>query len=222
MLFMEIDKLVQSVSDVRDSLMRSSIQAKERAEIGRQNEEKALRINEELKQRQELKESLCECVNYVVRIYKNIEKYSADRKELSMEMLKNAIREAGFIVPDAKTEGIELKVVDKAAKVVDKQGQDINMREGSALRTVLGMLIRYTLLKAQPDSIQALFLDEAFNTLSDNTIMSLREYIEAFKDDTLILGIEQHNTLFAGMPKTVFRAVKDENGITSIIRDGVV
>jgi DNA repair exonuclease SbcCD ATPase subunit len=83
----------------------------------------------------------------------------------------------------------------------------------------MGALIRYTLLKAQPDAIQAMFFDEGFNTLSDDTIVAMRDYFDAFKEDVLIVGIEQHNTMFQGLDRTVYRAVKGKDKVTVIRKE---
>jgi hypothetical protein len=215
----ETRELQRAVNACRDDLLNCMMQAKERAEIGKQNKEKAKRVEAELKVTIEAREKFRECINHMVTIYKNIEQYASDRKELSLEMLKAAISKAGYIVPDADTRGISLKVTDRRAKVVNSDGQDINMREGSAFRTVMGANMRYTLLKAQPNAIQALFFDEGFNTLSDATINAMREYFDVFKEDTLIVGIEQHDTMFQGFDKTVYRAVKGDDKVTIIRKE---
>lgn len=213
-------ELQASIDSIRDNLLNAMIQCDDRSRIGRANEEKAKKVDAELQAMIRARDGLTEAINYVVKIYKNIEQYAHDRKELSLSRLKLAIHKAGYIVPDAGTQGIQLKLADNTAKVISATGQDINYREGSAFRTVMGMLIRYTLLKEQPDAIQAVFLDEAFNTLSDETLVALRECFDAFREDLLILGIEQHNTLFAGLEPLVFRAVKGDDGITTIIKEG--
>ena len=209
---------------LRNDLLRCMTQAKDRAEVGKRNEEKLTSLMNELNKYEVTKKALVECVNHCTSLYKAVEKYAQDRKQLSLDMLKTAIEKAGYIVPDANTEGIALKVVEKSAKIVNGLGQDINMREGTAFRMVLGSLIRYTLLKAQPNKIQAMFMDEAFNTLSETTQLAMREFIELFKDDILIIGIEQHIQLYKGMGCHIYRAVKSSSGrdgVTTIIDEGV-
>jgi hypothetical protein len=213
------EELKKEIDSCRSRLLTAYTQGKERARIGRENEERAKQINEELTAYINTRATLKECINYVVRIYKNIESYASERKELSMDMLKTAISKAGLIVPDADVSGIELKVGDKSAKIVNATGQDINLREGSAYRTVMGMLIRYTLVKAQPDAIQAILLDEAFNTLSDTTTSELRSFIEIFKEDLLIVGIEQHDMLFQGLDPVVFNVKKNAEHVTTVSKE---
>lgn len=217
---LKAEEFKEKVSSCRSRILTAYSQGRERARIGRENEERAKQIETELSNYVKTRDSLKECTNYIVRIYKNIEAYASERKELSMGMLKAAISKAGLIVPDADVKGIELKVGDKSAKIVNATGQDINLREGSAYRTVLGMLIRYTLVKAQPDAIQVILLDEAFNTLSDTTTSELRAFIEVFKDDLLIVGVEQHDMLFQGLAPVVFSVKKGADQITVVSKEG--
>lgn len=202
-------------SNRRNALLVAKAQADERARIGRANEAKLREAHLELQKYTNMRDTIRSCFNYITTLYKNIEKYAADRKELSTNMLKTAIEKAGFIVPDASTRGIHLEYNNKEARVVDDYGTDVNLREGSAYRTVLCMLMRYTLLKVQPDALQVMFLDEMFSTLSDETISTMREYIKVFKEDTLIIGIEQRDALFQGIDRTTFEAVKTD-GVTVI------
>lgn len=215
---LDAKELKQSISNCRTTLLASAAQADERARLGRINEEKANNATAELESYVTTKRNLVECSNYITTLYKNIEQYAANRKELALNMLKTAIERAGHIVPDADTKGIQLQFVDKKAKIVDKNGTDVNLREGSAYRTVLGMLISYTLLKAQPGCMQAMFLDEKLNTLSDETAAVMREFLDIFKEDTLIVGIEQRDTVFQGIDKTVFRAIKEDGKRTIIVK----
>lgn len=207
----------QDVSHVRDALLAAIVQCRERAAMGRRNEVKAQSCRKELQMYEGKLALLKECINYIIREYKSIERFLIDKKEFSMEMLKTAIEKAGTIVPDADAEGLKLKVMDKSARVLNAQGQDINLREGSAFRTVMGILMRYTLLKVQPQAVQMMLLDEAFATLSDETASVMREYLEAFKEDMLIVGIEQRNYLYDGIERIQYQVVK-EGKAGSVVR----
>lgn len=203
----------------RSDLLSAIVQAKERAELGRANESKARTVEQELQNLGLARDALRETAAHMKNIYKNIEQYASDRKELALEMLKVAIEKAGYIVPDADVNGIQLKTGETTARIVNKYGQDINLREGSAYRSTMGMHIRYGLLKADPDAIQAIFLDEAFGTLSDETKAAMRNNIDVFKDDTLIVGIEQQGYLFEGIEHKTLRAIKGQDKVTEIIEE---
>lgn len=208
----------EDVSVSRDDLLSALVQCRERAKVGRENKERAARLQGELKFYESKSKALKECINYIVKEYKSIEQYLIDKKEYSMEMLKIAIEKAGMVVPDADASGIKLEVTDRSARVLNEKGQDINLREGSAFRTVMGVLMRYTLLKAQPDAIQMILLDEAFSTLSESTAATMRDYLDAFRDDMLIVGIEQRNHLYEGLERDIYEVVKQEDGVSTVGR----
>ena len=211
------EELKEDIDSSRARLLTIAASARERARIGRLNEKKYQEALQEIHRNTEIKNALRDCINHLVQVYKNVEKYAADRKELSLKRLKTAIETAGLIVPDAEIAGVRLLTEDKKAKIVSEDGTDINLQEGSAYRTILGQLIRYTLIKAQPGALQLELLDEAFNTLSDETIATTREYIDVFKNDMLIIGIEQRNLLFQGLEKTTYR-VQKKDGCTIVER----
>lgn len=212
------EEMQKGIADRRDALLAAIIQSKERAEIGRANEKKLAEFRKEQRFYETKSRDIKEAVNYMSREYKNIESYLVNKKAYSMEMLKLAIEKAGLVVPDADTTGIHLSIGDNSARIVNDKGQDVNMREGSAFRTVMGKLMQYTLLMAQPDCLQFILLDEAFATLSDSTAAAMREYLNSFKDDILIIGIEQRNYLYEGIDRTVYEVVKDEEGASRVRR----
>ncbi|MBQ2885908.1 MAG: hypothetical protein IJE43_19455 [Alphaproteobacteria bacterium] len=214
-----VQQLQQNIDSCRDTLLKNMIQADERARIGKANEEKAASIDEELSNYIKAKENLIAAMNHLTSIYKNISHYAEERKKLALDALKLAISKAGYIVPDADIEGIQLEVNDKTACVVDKDGLDINLEEGSAYRTVMGQLMDYTLIKEHPNALQVMFLDESFGTLSDETINLMREYLDVFKEDMLIVGIEQHDVLYQGLSAKRYHAVKGKDGITTVLQE---
>lgn len=206
----------QKIDACRDTLLKAIVQAGERTDIGKANETKAKTLNTELDNYIRTRDTLRAVVNHIVDMHKNISKYANDRRELSMDMLKLAISKAGYIVPDADINNIHLSVEDKKACIVDEDGLDVNLKEGSAYRTVMSSLVRYTLLMELPNAIKIIFFDEAFGTLSEETITQMREYFNVFKNDVAIVGIEQRDSLFQGLPKIKYVATKGSDGITTI------
>lgn len=212
-------ELKKEIDNSRDALLKAIVQSKDRAEIGQRNAIRAKELDKEIDYYEIQNFELKETINYMTKAYKNIEQYLVDKKEESLEMLELAVERAGYIVPDADTEGTHLSIKEKSAKVLNAKGQDINLREGSAYRTVMGMLMRYTLIKFQPDCLQLILLDEAFSTLSDATSIMMREALQRFSKDVLIVGIEQRNVLFEGLDKITYKVVKGENKKTVIMRE---
>jgi len=212
-------ELKQELDSWRTDLLNAMVQAKDRAAIGKANAEKAAVIDDEIEKYEQTRVALVRCSEHMSNIYKNIMDYAERRRKLSLNMLRTAIERAAAIVPDADVKGITLETSGNTAKIVNATGQDINLREGSAYRTVMGNLIRYALLKLHPNAIQAIFYDEAFTTLSDETANAQKEDLIRFAEDTLIVGIEQRGYMFDGVKCKTLRAVKGEDKITEIIEE---
>jgi len=207
----EGEDLWRDLNNGRDALLGCIVQCKERARIGRDNRARLANFTTEQDFYRKKIQDIKDVTNYMVKEYKNIEQYLIKRKELSTEMLKLAIEKVGLIVPDADTSGITLSIKDKAAHIVNEKGQPITLREGSAVSAILSALISYSLIKAQPDALQFMVFDESFAALSDTTAATFREYLDIFKEDMLILGIEQRNYLYDGIEKEyVYELIKGE------------
>ena len=202
---------------LRSNLLNSITQAKERSRIGKDSEVRASGIRKQLAETQNARDVLNDTLNYMSRMYKNIEHYTLQKREESLELLKGAIEQAGMLVPAASSDGVKLVTKDKRARIVDNYGVDINLGEGSAYRSVLGVILRHTLLTFDPDALHLIILDEAFNTLSEDTIVALREVLPILAEDTLIIGIEQRNYVYEGLERTRYVAVKGDDDI-SVIR----
>lgn len=205
-------------STVRDDLLKAITVCNERIRIGTVNLQKKLELEKDLKFYENRLQNYKDTFQYMVRIYKNIQKYTEDRKELSMDLLQEAITKAGLIVPDADVKGLHLVFNNKTARIVNEKGQDVNQREGGAFRAALGILMRYALLSFQTDKCQVMFLDESFSAMSDSTADTMREFINAFKETMLIVGIEQRSYLYDGIERITYEAAKDAQGLTVIRR----
>ena len=168
------------------------------------------------KRRVKLKTTIDRCTS----IYKDVQQNLDEKKQYSLDRYLKAIEQAANIVKNSDIEGARLKVEKNRAVIVDKNGQSVNAREGSALRSVAGMLMRYTSITAQMGYLPMILLDESFFTLSDNTSNDMKEYLQAFAEDLLIIGIEQRDTIFAGIPGVIrYEFVKDKDKITRIRKE---
>ena len=96
----------QKINSCRERLLSAIVQASERTDIGRNNEKRAQSLDTELDNYIKVRDTVREVINHISSMYKNIQKYADDRRELSMEMLKLAIAKAGYIVPDAAIDNI--------------------------------------------------------------------------------------------------------------------
>lgn len=161
-------------------------------------------------------EALRSTINRCTTISKDIRTNLEDKKRYALESYTTAIREASLIVPDSDLAGIDLKVEDGRALIVNPEGQDVNEREGSACRSVMGQLMRHTTLRQEPGALPMVLLDETFFTLSDNTCNEMQAYLQEMSKDLLIIGVEQKDTLFRGIEgKRRFEFTKIGEGLAA-------
>lgn len=197
-----------SANDLKNDLTKAISICEERIRVSKQNE---ARYREVLKQKQAA-EQLCEMMrvtaNHMNKMYKNIKFFLENKKNHSKNVLEAAIRSTSAIVKDSDLQNCRIEHENGKTKILNERGQNINAREGSAARATMGFILRYTCLKALPNKIQIMFLDEALATLSSSTSVNLREMIESFSENIGIVGIEQKDVLYSGLASKRYRATK--------------
>lgn len=207
------------LTSVRNSLLNNMTIAKERASKGRANDGKLQQYEARLK---EINQAILEtsaCGNHLRDVYKNIEKYAQEHQKTARNMLDLAIAAAGDLVPDAGSSGVHLQPeANNRVTIVSGNGQNINLREGGGYRAILGALIRYAAIKAQPDAFQFILFDEYFFTLSDVTTYAVKSVISAMSKDVTIVCIEQRRNVVDGILSAEYVFKKNEHGDTSVER----
>lgn len=173
-------------------------------------------LEEVTKRRTNLKNTIDRCT----AIYKDVQQNLDEKKQYSLDRYLAAIEQSANIVKNSDIDGAKLKIEKNRAVIVDRNGHSVNAREGSALRSVAGMLMRYTSITAQMGYLPLILLDESFFTLSDNTSNEMKEYLQVFSEDLLIIGIEQRDSIFAGIPGVIrYEFVKDKDKTTRIRKE---
>ena len=206
----------QKISDLRSKLLMKVAVANERSRAGEKwaadyqaNIANLAAVNKAI-------DELIECVHHIDDIYHNILHYSEEHTKTAQEILMRAIEEAAALVPDASAEGVHLHYEKDHAILVTRNEQAVNDREGGGYRSVLGVLLRYSLLKAQPGAQQFMLLDEQLFTLSDTTTALLKEVLDAMKRDFAIVVIEQRRNAADGIADKEYVFAKSESGIVTV------
>lgn len=213
------DERQQRLADIRNNLISNMSVAKDRAARGKENETKIKEFQKRLVEINQEFNEVKDCGNHLHDIYKNIQSYAQKHQDNARDILNLAIRAAGEIVPDANTKGIHLKTDDAGrVSVVNEFEQNINLREGGGYRAILGALLRYACLKAQPDALQLMLYDESFFTLSDTTTQSMKDIFSAMKKDCMIICIEQRRNVTDGILDCEYAFEKDDNGNTTVTK----
>lgn len=184
---------------------------------GKEWEESNAEIRKNLADARTELQQLLDTSDHIKDIYKNIQAYSLGHTQLAEEMLMKAVNEAGTMVPDADVGGIHMLTTESNhVTIVNGLGQDINLREGGGYRAVLGALLRYACLKAQPEALQFILFDEFFFTLSDITTSLLKDVLERMKEDTAIVIIDQRGNVVDGIVDYEYTFEKDVSKNTTI------
>ena len=207
----------QNINTIRNDLLRAISVCEERISISKQNEKKYKEVLGKKESAEKLLEMSRDTANHMNRMYKNTKYFLENKKSNSKDILETAIRSTSAIVKDSELQHCVIHHENGKTKILNQKGQNINKREGSAARATMGLILRYTCLKAIPNKIQIMFLDEALATLSSTTSINLREILEVFAENIGIVGIEQKNVLYNGLASKRYEAKK--TGDTSIISE---
>lgn len=206
----------EELVDCRNDLLKALTIAQDRRDRGRANENKVKQFETEIARLDNEIGDMTECANHIKDIYQNIAEYERGHREKVQNILDLAIQEAGNLVPDADVAGIHLdRRPDGKVYVVNGLGQDVNLREGGGYRAILGALLRYACLKAQPDALQVILFDEYFFTLSDTTTNAIKPIFEAMKKDVTLICIEQRRNAMDGIldSEYTFKKGSDKNTV---------
>lgn len=205
--------------DCRNDLLSALTVAQDRRDRGRANEGKCRMYENILRNTEEQIGDLRETGNHLKDIYKNIKSYNIKHQQRARNILDLAIEEAGNLVPDADVKGIHLQHTENnRVSVVNERGQNVNLREGCGYRAILGALLRYACLKAQPNALQLMLFDEYFFTLSDATTSAMKDIFLAMKKDVTIICIEQRRNAMDGIIDAEYTFKKDLMKNTTVVK----
>ena len=201
----------QEARDLCNKFLSNIAVANERARAGERyhaeleiNKSNLVAVNNNIRE-------IYECVKHLDDILHNIEHYAKEHQQTARSILDRAISEAGALVPDAGVANAHIKYTDNHATIVNVDEQAINSREGGGYRTVLGLLLRYALIKAKAGALPLMLLDEQLFALSDTTTALLKDVLVAMKRDMTIIVIEQRRNVADGIVDKEYQFVKNEN-----------
>lgn len=212
-----LDERQQRLNLLRSDLAVALNVSKERITNGKNNESRVQEYREKKDKIDIARREYTECGNHLKDIYKNIQSYARQHQDSARAILDLAIATAGSLVPDANTDGIHLQSeANNRVSIVNGQSQDINLREGGGYRAILGALLRYACLKAQPDALQFMLFDESFFTLSDTSTQYMKDIFMAMKKDATLVCIEQRRNAMDGVLDSEYTFRKDDAGTTTV------
>lgn len=190
--------------------------ANERYQKGKQYDEFRQQNIQNLNQARANLESLISTAEHMKTIYMNIRNYSEEHQRLTNAILDRTISEANAMVPDA-ADGTHILFDGSCCTIVDRNENNINAREGGGYRTILGVLLRYSLIKASPSTLPFMLFDESLFALSDATVESLRALLLAIKKDMSVIVIDQRSTVVDGIADAEYQ-FKKQNEVVTVTR----
>lgn len=211
----------QATNDIGNDLLKAITICEERIRISKANQIKHIEITKQINSTEQLIDITRETTNHMVKVYKNVKYFLENKKNSSKDILEASVRSVSAIVKDSDLQGCIIEHENGKTRILNEKRQNINSREGSAARATMGLLLRYTCLKAMPNKIQIMFLDEALATLSSTTSVNLREMLEVFSENIGIVGIEQKDILYNGLAQKKYLATKID-GVSTIREQDVI
>ena len=133
--------------------------------------------------------------------------YVADKKKKSMKGIYSGIYSAQTIIPDTTT--VKLHVDAREAFLINDEGDDVNLVEGSAFRATLSFFMRGIILK-NTNYIPFMVLDEPLTTLSEESSAALSNFLPIIANDMQIILIEQKDAVFSNSDEIVYEFKKSE------------
>ena len=199
---------VQVFTNVREELLIAKERCRERQEIGKLSRERYKELSKQIIELQDARVVTVSAINHIIGLVKLSEVYLELKQQESQKAIQHAIDSAGQVVSGAGMEGARLRIEDKKAWISTDLTDDVREQEGSGLRSVLSILLRYTFLTTKSSSFKMIIIDEGLGPLSDETVQCFRDYLEIFKKDCLVIGIEQRSYTYDGLADKVFEFSK--------------
>lgn len=157
--------------------------------------------------------------NYAA-LLKAIQDYSDEKRRDSNTAVMTAMRAAAYIVPSCDAT-IVPRCEDGEAWFETKDGIDVSRLEGSGFRSILSVLMRAVVMRANPQFLQTLVLDEIFAKLSVENSATLSSYLPILAQDMQIISIEQKPEVFANNSHSAYKFYLDGDH-TVVQREDVV
>lgn len=205
----------QNFNSLGNELLSAISVCEERIRVSRSNEIKFKEVTKRRDSAKQLCDMTKDTANHMNRIYKNVKFFLENKKSSSKSILEASIRSVSSIVKDSNLSQCVIKHENNKTVILNEKGQNINSREGGAARASMHFILKYTCIKAQPNKIQLMLLDEAFATLSTSSSLNISSVIKNFSENIGIVGIEQKDVVYAGITDRRYKAVI-QNGITCI------
>lgn len=149
-------------------------------------------------------------------LLKRITEYLNEKKSKGLQAVYSAIYSARNIIPN--TSDIELVIDKETAYFANIKGFNVDSVEGSAFRAIISLFTRDRFLKAMPQRIQTVLLDEALATLDQENSAKVSKYVELIAEKSPIIMIEQKDAVFETVKHTCY-SFRNTEGVTTVRKE---
>jgi DNA repair ATPase RecN len=185
--------------------------------------------NENTTKKSEQEKRMRQCQVALGKLDKGIVEYSAlitaisdyldDKRNNSSTAVMSAVRAAMHVVPDCDA-SLSLKCDGGEAWFETDDGIDVSRLNGSGFRSTLSVMMRAVAMRANPQLLQTLVLDELFSKLSAESSANLSSYLPVLAQDMQVISIEQKPEIFNNASHVAYKFFLDGDR-TSVQREEI-
>lgn len=202
-------------AQLREIAARSKI----RIETTEENRKKFTSLEEQIKVNQDTVATMTSIMAMLKPWISDLEEYNAQKKRDALLAINSALSVANFVVP-ASMKGIQFKIEGKEAWLENEDGLDADRLEGSGYKGTVSVYLRNVVLRANPDLLQFMLLDEPLAKLSVESSAIFSTYVPLLAENMQIIWIEHKKEVFANTPnKYVYTFNVNDSGYTTVLRE---
>lgn len=200
-------------------LREVAARSRSRVEHTLENRKKFVSLEKQIEDCNAIIETMTLVMAKTKKWFEDIDDYNAQRKKDALMAINSALSVAGVVVP-ASMKGIHFTIDGRDAWLETEEKMDVDRVEGSGYKGTVSTYLRNIVLKANPDLLQFLILDEPLTKLSEESSAIFSTYVPLLADKMQIIWIEHKKEVFANVEnKWVYRFYKDENDYTMVMRE---
>lgn len=200
-------------------LRELAARAKFRIETTEENQKKSTSLDEQIKLNQDTVASMTAVMAKIKPWINDLEEYNAQKKKDALLAINSALSVASFVVP-ASMKGMRFCIEGREAWLENEDGMDADRLEGSGYKGTVSVYLRNVVLRANPDLLQFMLLDEPLSKLHVESAAIFSTYVPLLADNMQIIWIEHKKEVFANTPnKYVYTFHVNDEDFTTVIRE---
>lgn len=200
-------------------LREVAARSKVRIETTQENQQKYTSLSEQIELNQANIKTMTAIMGMVKPWISDLEEYNAAKKADALKAINSALAVASFVVP-ASMKGIRFKIEGREAWLENEKGMDVDRIEGSGYKGTVSVYLRNIVLRANPDLLQFMILDEPLSKLHVESAAIFSTYVPLLAENMQIIWIEHKKEVFENTPnKYVYTFHVNDDNYTTVLRE---